>query len=117
MNRLIQMRRGIMAGVKGRSGGARSGAGRKPNEIERKHRTVYCNSLEFKGLKNVLTVLKELDKANKRLTKSKGNADEYKAALNHVVLVRKALCNLKLGELIPGLDLNKNWNEAGENDE
>ena len=61
-----------MAGVKGRSGGARPGAGRKPNEIERKHRTVYCNSLEFKGLKNVLTVLKELDKANKRLAKSKG---------------------------------------------
>ncbi len=49
MNQLIQMRRGIMAGVKGRSGGARSGAGRKPNEIERKHRTVYCNRLELKG--------------------------------------------------------------------
>ena len=106
-----------MAGVKGRSGGVRPGAGRKPNEIERKHRTVYCNSLEFKGLKNVLTVLKELDKANKRLAKSKGNVDEYNAALNHAVLVREALCNLKLGELIPGLDLNKNWNEAGENDE
>lgn len=106
-----------MAGVKGRSGGARPGAGRKPNEIERKHRTVYCNTSEFKGLKNVLTALKKLDKANKMLAKSKGNADEYNAALNHVILVREDLCNLKLGELIPGLDLNKNWNEAGKDDE
>lgn len=108
---------GAMAGVKGRSGGARPGAGRKPNEIERKHRTVYCNNAEFRGVKNILTTLKELDKANKMLANAKGNADEYNVALAHVLRVREEICNKKLGDLIPGLDLDKNWNEAGENDE
>lgn len=106
-----------MAGKKGHSGGAREGAGRKPNEIQRKHRTVYCNNAEFRGVKNILTVLKELDKANKMLANAKGNADEYNVALAYVLRVREEICNKKLGDLIPGLDLDKNWNEAGENDE
>lgn len=82
-------------------GGARVGAGRKRiSDIERKTRTVYCDSQELLVVKALLATLRRVDAANRDIAAAKGDAARHKAAVLHSILVQDEVKAMTIAQLV-----------------
>lgn len=91
-----------MAGIKGKSGGARPGAGRKAitNSVLKSRHTVYCTLSEFLCIKELLSELRRKDIAWTEVSKAKGQPSKYNAAIDQVARVEKSIKETLIGDLM-----------------
>lgn len=88
-------------------GGYRKGSGRKPNEIPKKRRSVYCTTLEYQFVKEALSEIRKIDAAWKEVSKYKGKKVSHEQAVFRAMEVEKNVKNVTLG-----LILDKVYNET-----
>lgn len=80
-------------------GGKREGSGRKPNEVPRKRRSIYCNSQEFHCLKALMECFKRIEQANKAILKAKGDKEAYDRAVSTWIQVQKEVEQITVSDL------------------
>lgn len=88
-------------------GGYRKGSGRKPNEIPKKRRSVYCTTLEYQFVKEALSEIRKINAAWKEVSKYKGQEIPHQEAVLKAMNVEKEVKNVTLGFI-----LDKLYNET-----
>ena len=99
-----------MPGVKGRSGGARKGAGRKPiaeTTVSKKRHTIYCTFDELFCVKELLNEMRRNDEAWKEVAKCKGNAELHEKAVQNTIEVEKAVKRTTIEQLVKQAEVAK----------
>lgn len=99
-----------MPGVKGRSGGARKGAGRKPiadNAVPKKRHTIYCTFDELSCIKELLKEMRKKESAWKEVTKAKGDTELSKKAVLNTIEVEKVINGTTIGQLLDRVENQK----------
>lgn len=91
-----------MSGVKGRSGGARKGAGRKPvveRAVPKARHTIYCTSDEFFCIKELLKEIRKEESAWKEVSKYKGDKVLHEKAVQDTIEIDKSIKSTTIGQL------------------
>ena len=99
-----------MPGVKGKSGGARKGAGRKPiaeTTVSKKRHTIYCTFDELFCIKELLNEMRRNEVTWKEVAKYKGNAELHDKSVQRTIEVEKSIKSTTIEELFKRADVAK----------